>query len=1077
MGHNLSVKLVRSFYSPTIFKRGEEYYQQGKVKNVTFDKDRQMWTADVSGSKLYHVRLQMNEQHIEDDCTCVAYDTYGDCKHVCAVLIALANEDKQESKQKNSSKNARYQNAQSLIEFFRDQQTEQQEVMPSYQQPLKVEFLLKTQLVTSMYAVEKEQFSVEMKIGSQRLYVVKDIRELLSAVSNQGEVKFGKHFTYDPIDYFFLPEDLEIIQLLIEIYQTESLYKNSSEHYWQNTTKKGKDLFIPPSATDHLLCKLSERNCSYQFQEFIYPQLQISDETLPFSFLLENGKTGEYQLTLSGYKAGTYYQTYGWYSTKGILYKLSKENQAIMQQFMPLLNSTANAVLPISTDQIGAFVSHAMPKVKRIGKVKMSKKIESIIVSPPLKVKVFVDGSAERVNVKVEYHYDSLVIQPMDQGAVALDDASMILVRDDEKERNFMNQLESTSLKVDGHQLYTDREDDVFEFLYETLARLEEQAEIYLSTSIKSLILPSVARAKVAVDIESNGNLLEVDFSMEGIDQERVAHVLQAVIEKKRYIRLPNGAFLSLLNDQLQDVAELYDELNVRSDEMMNGKVRLPMYRGLQVDERLSHVDKQSKKFSKTFRQFLTSIKSPEEEEYVIPDTLEADLRDYQATGFQWLKSLARYQLGGILADDMGLGKTLQAISFMLSEKKAATSTKPFLVVSPASLVYNWQNECRKFAPELQVAIAVGNVQERKMILENEVLPDVLITSYQTLRQDIDWYSQQEFRALILDEAQAIKNYASKTAQAMRKVSAEQKFALSGTPIENSLDELWSIFATVLPGFFKDQKTFRNLELKKIAHLVKPFILRRLKKDVLKELPDKIETIQQPELTKEQKELYLAYLDKIRTETQESLASEGLNKGRIKILAGLTRLRQLCCHPALFIENYTGQSGKLEQLFEIIENAQENGRRILIFSQFASMLKLIQEKLAEQRLDCFYLDGQTPAKDRINMVDAFNGGEKSLFLISLKAGGTGLNLTGADTVILYDLWWNPAVEEQAVGRAHRMGQKNVVQVIKLITRGTIEEKINELQQNKKELVDQVIQSGETMLSSLSEADIREILAI
>lgn len=686
-------------------------------------------------------------------------------------------------------------------------------------------------------------------------------------------------------------------------------------------------------------------------------------------------------------------------------------------------------------------------------------------------------GSAERVNVKVEYHYDSIVIYPMNHGADTAHDPKTILVRDEEKERNFMDQLESTSLKVDEHQLYTDTEEDVFEFLYETLVNLEEQADIYLSTSIKSLIIPSAAKAKVAVDIQSNGNLLEVDFSLEGIDQERVPYILQAVVEKKRYVRLPNGAFLSLLNEQLQDVADLYEELNVHSDEIIDGRVQLPVCRGLQVDERLSHLDKQSKKFGKTFRQFLTSIKSPEEEDFELPDTLQASLRDYQKTGFQWLKSLAHYQLGGILADDMGLGKTLQAIAFILSEKKETNLNKPFLVVSPASLIYNWQNECSKFAPELQVEIAVGTVQERKAILEGEQTPDIFITSYQTLRQDIEWYEQQEFQALILDEAQAIKNYASKTAQAIRKVQADQKFALSGTPIENSLDELWSIFATIMPGFFKDQKTFRSLEPEKIARLVKPFILRRLKKDVLKELPDKIETVQQSELTKEQKELYLAYLDKIRTETKESLASEGIGKGRIKILAGLTRLRQLCCHPSLFIENYPGQSGKLEQLFEIVENAQENGRRILIFSQFASMLKIIQEKLAEQGVSCFYLDGQTSAKDRIQMVDAFNSGEKSLFLISLKAGGTGLNLTGADTVVLYDLWWNPAVEDQAVGRAHRMGQKNVVQVIKLITRGTIEEKINELQQSKKELVDQVLQSGETMLSSLSEEDIREILSI
>ena len=904
MNHSVSVNVVRSFYSPTIFKRGQDYYKEGRVKYLSFDHDSQMWMAEVSGSQVYRVAIQINEQHITNDCTCRAYESYGDCKHICAVLLAIADEKKTKPKQNSGSKNARYQNTQSLIEFFRGQQLNRQDSM--LREPLKVEFLLKTQMSTSIH-IKKEQFSIEMKIGPQRLYVVKDIRELLDAILHQGEVRFGKHFTYDPVDYIFLPEDLEIIQLLIEIYQTENLYNRNEMYYWQNTKKKGKDLFIPPYATDDLLIKLKERSCPYHCEGIIYPQLQISDETLPFSFLLENGRTGEYQLTFSGHKSGTYYETYGWYSTRGTLYKLSKENQAIMHQLVPFMNSTSNSVLPISSEQIGAFVSHAMPKVKRIGKVKMSEKITNIIVSPLLKVKMFVDGSAERVNVNVEYHYDSIVIHPMNQEVDATHDSKLILVRDEEKERNFMDQLEATSLKVDKHQLYTDTEEDVFEFLCETLPKLEEYAEIYLATSIKSLIMPSAIKAKVAVDIPANGNLLEVDFSMEGIDQERVSHILQAVVEKKRYVRLPNGAFLSLLNDQLQDVAHLYEELNIQSDEISDGKVRLPVYRGLQVEERLSHVDRQSKKFGKTFRQFLASIKSPEEEDYTLPDTLQASLRDYQITGFQWLKSLARYQLGGILADDMGLGKTLQSIAFILSEQQEATKKKPFLVVAPASLVYNWQNECNKFAPYLQVEIAIGTVQERKAILEGEQMPDVFITSYQTLRQDIEWYEKQEFHALLLDEAQAIKNYASKTAQAVRKVKANQKFALSGTPIENSLDELWSIFATVIPGFFKNQKTFRSLEPEKIARLVKPFILRRLKKDVLKELPDKIETVQHSELTKEQKELYLAYLDKIRMEIKESLASEGIGKGRIKILAGLTRLRQLCCHPSLFIENYIGQ--------------------------------------------------------------------------------------------------------------------------------------------------------------------------
>lgn len=257
----------------------------------------------------------------------------------------------------------------------------------------------------------------------------------------------------------------------------------------------------------------------------------------------------------------------------------------------------------------------------------------------------------------------------------------------------------------------------------------------------------------------------------------------------------------------------------------------------------------------------------------------------------------------------------------------------------------------------------------------------------------------------------------------------------------------------------------------------RPFILRRIKQDVLTELPDKIESVNHSELTKDQKQLYLGYLEKIQGEAASAISSEGFQKSRMKILAGLTRLRQLCCHPSLFIEGYEGESGKLNQLLEMVETARQNGQRILIFSQFSSMLKIIREEMNAMGEDVFYLDGQTPSKHRVDMVDRFNDGEKNIFLISLKAGGTGLNLTGADTVILYDLWWNPAVEEQATGRAHRMGQKKVVQVYRLITKGTIEEKIHALQQRKRELIENVIQPGETNFTSLSENEIRELLNV
>ena len=564
---------------------------------------------------------------------------------------------------------------------------------------------------------------------------------------------------------------------------------------------------------------------------------------------------------------------------------------------------------------------------------------------------------------------------------------------------------------------------------------------------------------------------------MEGIGQKDIEQILRSAIEKKKYYRLPNGAFVPLESEEFGTIQHILHDFHIKSSQLHQESVRLPLYRGMELEE-LTVGDKESNvKFGKPFRKLLSRLKNPEELDFEVPSSLKADLRDYQDYGYQWLRTLKYYGFGGILADDMGLGKTLQSIALLAADHEAHKDHKLSLIVAPASLVYNWKNELEKFAPSIRAEVLIGSPEERQNMLQSDTPPDVWITSYPTLRQDSDYYKEHDFRTLILDEAQAIKNYATKTAKAVREIQADTRFALSGTPIENSIDELWSIFQTILPDFFPNQKTFRQLPREKVAKMIKPFLLRRVKKDVLKELPDKIETVHVSELTKQQKELYLAYLEKIKTETSDSLEGEGFQKSRIKILAGLTRLRQLCCHPSLFLENYKGDSGKLQQLMDLVVNALENGRRLLIFSQFTSMLHVIRESLEKAGISFFYLDGQTPSKERVQLVDRFNNGESDIFLISLKAGNTGLNLTGADTVILYDLWWNPAVEEQAAGRAHRMGQKNVVQVIRLITKGTIEEKMYELQERKKELIETVLEQGDQALSRITEEDIREILNI
>lgn len=403
----------------------------------------------------------------------------------------------------------------------------------------------------------------------------------------------------------------------------------------------------------------------------------------------------------------------------------------------------------------------------------------------------------------------------------------------------------------------------------------------------------------------------------------------------------------------------------------------------------------------------------------------------------------------------------------------------PSLVVAPTSLVYNWEAEIKKFTPHLKTIVLSGGKDDRKKQAEDLEGIDVLIASYAQVRRDIEWLEQFSFRFCILDEAQQIKNAASVGASAVKRLHAQSRFALTGTPMENHPGELWSIFDFVLPGYLMDQNDFMQRhgdgsDSDLLAKKIRPFLMRRLKREVLAELPEKIEHRIVAELTPEQRNVYLATLAQVKKELDETIRNEGMDKAHFRMLAAITRLRQICCHPGMFLEGYEGGSGKMELLMELVGEQVENGHRILIFSQFTSMLGIIRENLNQAGIKSLYLDGNTPPQDRLKLTEQYNKGDAPVFLISLRAGGYGLNLTAADTVIHYDPWWNPAVEDQATDRAHRIGQTRAVHVIRLIAHDTIEEKVSELQMRKKELIDLVVTPGEVLPSALSAKDIRAL---
>ena len=572
----------------------------------------------------------------------------------------------------------------------------------------------------------------------------------------------------------------------------------------------------------------------------------------------------------------------------------------------------------------------------------------------------------------------------------------------------------------------------------------------------------------ITLDIsQSRNGYMSMKLDIDGVDSNEYREIFSSYKNNNRLYRMKNGAYLDLKDKDIEQAFKLIDILNIYNDfdNMKIANNKAIYLEKLIEEEDLSFVNG-SKYVSNVIKKF-DKVKS---KNYEIPKDLNATLRDYQVSGFEFFKTLSDYQFGGILADEMGLGKTIQTIAFLLSNKD-----KKSIVITPTSLIYNWKNELEKFAPTLKVGLLHAAKSEREKILDNIDNYDVILTTYTTYKNDIDKYKNINFDYCIIDEAQNIKNPDAIITKAIKNVNAKVKFALTGTPIENNLMELWSIFDFIMPGYLYNKSKFKSIfvnndkNIIELKNLIKPFILRRTKKEVITELPDKIEQKIIIDLEKEHKRAYKGYVNLITRKIKEN------NQDNITVFSYLTKLRQLCLSPELMVKNYQGKNSKLDVLINIINDSSDE--KILVFSQFTKVLEVIGKRLNEENISYSYLDGKTSAKDRVKLVEEFNTNNNKVFLISLKAGGTGLNLTSANIVVHFDPWWNPAVEDQASDRAHRIGQKNVVNVIKLIAKGTAEERVINLQETKKELIEDVINGNldnSSTLKNLSKDDIIDL---
>ncbi|AOR23853.1 DEAD/DEAH box helicase [Clostridium taeniosporum] len=630
---------------------------------------------------------------------------------------------------------------------------------------------------------------------------------------------------------------------------------------------------------------------------------------------------------------------------------------------------------------------------------------------------------------------------------------SNIIIKRSRKVRNVESEMNKLRFFYrNGEFIFQGNDDEYYEFLKNGLDKIKQIGMVSNLGEERAFNLFNGSFINYNLK-RGNEQHTYLEFSLDDFNRNDLNKMYIAWKDKKSYIKLNDESFVDLEDKDMENFFRIVESLNIDIISADN-LYKIDNCKLYYLNEKLN--DKRHNVIGREIlKEAVDKLENINEEKIVIPINLNATLRGYQVKGYKWLKNLSRLGFGGILADEMGLGKTIQVISFLLSEQN-----KKSMVITPTSLIYNWADEFKKFAPSLKVGIIHGDLKLRNKTLNNKEKYDVLITTYGTLRNDYLKYKNTESDYLIIDEAQNINNPKAKVTEIVKGLKAKNRFALTGTPVENNLTDLWSLFDFIMPGylFSKDEFSKRfinNNELSKqeLKVMISPYILRRLKKDVIKELPDKIENKFFVEMTENQKKLYKTYIKEIQKKLKE--IDNGNNK--ITLFSYLTRLRQLCLDPSIIVENYDGGSGKINIAKDLIKKAINNNHKILLFSQFTSVLNKICNELKYEQISYLYLDGSTSPKDRIKLVHEFNNNQDiKLFLISLKAGGTGLNLTSADMVIHFDPWWNPAIEDQATDRAHRIGQRNIVQVIKLITKESIEEKILLLQEDKKELIEDVI---------------------
>ncbi|MDH2460572.1 SNF2-related protein [Clostridium perfringens] len=999
-----------------------------------------------------HIKINMqNSDIIGTNCSCETFKENSKhiknyvCKHISAtndVFYSLAKKKMQKNKLKSNNKPK-------LVKEKNEEHKGKEKRFLSLD--INIKHMVKEGITL---------FNCEFRIGTGNLIL--DLKDFLYKNSLKKPLKFNDGFTYNPLKDEFLDEDKRVLQFVAS---HKDMVSGRYLRLKQNNLK------------DFLKLVDEKKKINFNFNSINY-EVKVKKENVPVALTLKEGKEGfvlshhkkfpvilnnsgdvmffDRNLYLPRKRQLEYYIPIHKLFLKNntITYKKSLENlRSLLEE---LKNISKNIVLD---ENIRVFKEKLMKTTFNLYKTK------------------------GRIYCNVKIDYCGYIID------LIRDEKDNSFLRDLKSEKYIEFQLERFKfIKREEDFCFIGSEEEMYELFSKGIKRLRELGEVLLLEELKGFkVLDS---SLISSELKELSNFYKLKFDFGDFELRELRESIDAMKRGDRFYRTKK-VYLDLEDPGIVNFLNLLEDLGLEN--INDNEVYIDKSKVLYIQEKLKDRNLSFIKGGNVLQEIVGKLLNKEFKRKLVPKALNAELRPYQKEGFKWINEITDLGFGGVLADDMGLGKTLQIIAFLLSQKKSKS-----IVVVPTSVIYNWMDEFEKFAPSIRIGLVHGSKSKRDKVLrefkrglgikiEEDNLKeksyekyDVLLTTYGTLKNDEKAYENLSFDYCIIDEAQNIKNPAAQATLSVKNIKSRCNIALTGTPIENNLMELWSIFDFVMPGYLFTKERFRERfildesNLSELKYLITPFILRRLKEDVLSELPEKLEKKYLVEMKGKQKQLYSFYVKAIKNQLNENKSSEKSGRDKINLFSYLTKLREICLDPSLVVPDYTGGSSKLT----VVKDASESGKKILLFSQFTSVLQKIEEDFKKEDISYLYLDGGTSAKDRVERVKKFNEDSNiKVFLISLKAGGVGLNLTSASVVIHFDPWWNPAVEDQATDRAHRFGQENKVEVIKLVAKDTIEEKIVLMQEDKRELI-QSLMDGKTMdgkgLKRLTEEEISKL---